>query len=86
MAKLAQRDLPDNGIGVFRPAFVRRLDQQQEAPAAGLRLGQRVAHASFGEGIVVDSEGSGTHARVQVNFESAGAKWLVLAYANLSPL
>ena len=58
----------------------------QEAPAAGLRLGQRVAHASFGEGIVVDSEGSGTHARVQVNFESAGAKWLVLAYANLSPL
>jgi DNA helicase II / ATP-dependent DNA helicase PcrA len=58
----------------------------QEPPSGGLRLGQRVAHASFGEGIVVDSEGSGAHARVQVNFESAGAKWLVLAYANLSPL
>ena len=57
-----------------------------DAPAAGLRLGQRVAHASFGEGIVVDCEGSGAHARVQVNFESAGSKWLVLAYANLSPL
>jgi DNA helicase-2/ATP-dependent DNA helicase PcrA len=56
-----------------------------EAPSAGaLRLGQRVRHASFGAGIVIDSEGSGAHARVQVNFEDAGAKWLVLAYANLS--
>ncbi len=50
-----------------------------------LKLGQRVRHASFGEGVVVDAEGSGGHARVQVNFESAGEKWLVLAYANLSP-
>ena len=34
---------------------------------------------------VTDYEGSGAHARVQVNFEEAGSKWLVLAYANLSP-
>jgi DNA helicase-2/ATP-dependent DNA helicase PcrA len=52
-------------------------------PVGGLRLGQRVAHASFGTGIVTDCEGSGAHARVQVNFENAGSKWLVLAYANL---
>jgi DNA helicase-2/ATP-dependent DNA helicase PcrA len=51
-----------------------------------VRLGQRVAHATFGEGIVTDCEGSGAHARVQVNFERAGSKWLVLAYANLAPL
>ena len=51
-----------------------------------LKLGQRVRHASFGEGVVVDAEGSGAHARVQVNFEDAGAKWLVLAYANLAAL
>ncbi|MFT3792642.1 MAG: 3'-5' exonuclease [Rudaea sp.] len=51
-----------------------------------LKLGQRVRHASFGEGVVMDSEGSGAHARVQVNFEDAGAKWLVLAYANLTAL
>jgi len=56
------------------------------AGGAALRLGQRVAHASFGEGVVTDCEGSGTHARVQVNFERAGSKWLVLAYANLAPL
>jgi len=51
-----------------------------------LKLGQRVRHASFGDGVVVDAEGSGAHARVQVNFENVGAKWLVLAYANLTPL
>ena len=51
-----------------------------------VRLGQRVAHASFGEGVVTDCEGSGAHARVQVNFERIGSKWLVLAYANLAPL
>ena len=56
------------------------------AGGPALRLGQRVAHASFGEGIVTDCEGSGAHARVQVNFERAGSKWLVLAYANLAPL
>jgi DNA helicase-2/ATP-dependent DNA helicase PcrA len=49
----------------------------------GMRLGQRVRHGRFGEGIVLNAEGSGAHARVQVNFEREGTKWLVLAYANL---
>ena len=52
--------------------------------AAGeFRLGQRVQHAKFGEGVVLNYEGQGSHARVQVNFEAAGPKWLVVAYANL---
>jgi DNA helicase-2/ATP-dependent DNA helicase PcrA len=69
-------------VNVSRPAYGSGF---VEAPTTGvLRLGQRVKHASFGTGIVIDSEGSGPHARVQVNFEDAGAKWLVLAYANLS--
>jgi DNA helicase-2/ATP-dependent DNA helicase PcrA len=50
-----------------------------------LKLGQPVRHATFGAGVVVDYEGNGSHTRVQVNFENAGAKWLVLAYANLQP-
>ncbi len=54
-----------------------------EAPA--IRLGANVRHPTFGTGFVTDVEGSGAHARVQVNFEDAGSKWLVLAYANLSP-
>jgi DNA helicase-2/ATP-dependent DNA helicase PcrA len=49
----------------------------------GLSLGQRVVHAKFGEGIVLSLEGKGSTARVQVNFEQAGSKWLVLAYADL---
>jgi len=55
-----------------------------EQPA--LKLGQGVVHASFGRGVVTDYEGSGAHARVQVNFDDAGSKWLVLAFANLQPL
>ena len=54
-----------------------------EQPA--VRLGSLVRHASFGLGTVTDYEGSGAHARVQVNFDDAGTKWLVLAYANLQP-
>mgnify|MGYP001080223199 FL=1 len=46
-------------------------------------LGQQVDHPKFGEGIVIGLEGDGDHARVQVNFESAGIKWLVLGYAKL---
>ncbi len=46
-------------------------------------LGQRVVHKRFGEGVVLNLEGSGSHARVQVHFEDAGSKWLVLAYAQL---
>ena len=52
----------------------------------GLRMGQRVLHAKFGEGVVLQAEGSGERARVQVNFAGAGAKWLMLGYANLQPL
>ena len=51
--------------------------------ATGMRLGTRVRHAKFGEGVVLSIEGHGEHARVQVNFHGDGSKWLVLAYANL---
>ena len=51
----------------------------------GIYVGQRVNHKKFGEGMVTNLEGSGSHARVQVNFEYEGSKWLVMAYANLSP-
>ena len=74
-------------VNVSKPAFNSAYNNMRmsEAPSGGLRLGQRVSHASFGVGIVMDCEGNGAHARVQVNFENAGSKWLVLAYANLSP-
>jgi len=49
----------------------------------GWRIGQSVRHAKFGLGIIVDAEGRGTDARVQVNFREAGVKWLALEFANL---
>jgi DNA helicase-2/ATP-dependent DNA helicase PcrA len=51
--------------------------------AGGMRLGSRVRHGKFGEGIVLTVEGQGPHARIQVNFERQGSKWLMLQYANL---
>jgi DNA helicase-2/ATP-dependent DNA helicase PcrA len=53
---------------------------------SGFNLGMRVEHAKFGEGTVLNYEGSGESARVQVQFDDFGAKWLVLAYAKLQPL
>ena len=52
----------------------------------GIALGQKVKHKKFGEGIVLNYEGSGDSARIQVNFDESGTKWLVMAYANLEKL
>ncbi len=57
-----------------------------EIPQTGLKLGQRVAHGKFGEGIILNYEGQGENARVQVNFDAVGSKWLVLSYAKLEVL
>ena len=52
-------------------------------PAPTWRIGQSVRHAKFGVGVIVDAEGRGSDARVQVNFRDAGVKWLALDYARL---
>ncbi len=51
----------------------------------GMRMGQRVMHGKYGEGVVLQFEGGGERAKVQVNF-SEGAKWLMVGYANLQIL
>ena len=55
-------------------------------PDTGFNLGQRVRHSLFGEGTILNFEGSGAQARVQVNFEDEGSKWLMLGYAKLEAL
>jgi DNA helicase-2/ATP-dependent DNA helicase PcrA len=50
------------------------------------KLGQRVSHDKFGEGVVLQLEGSGAQERVQINFKQVGVKWLMLAYARLEVL
>jgi DNA helicase-2/ATP-dependent DNA helicase PcrA len=53
---------------------------------AGLALGQGVRHDSFGEGVVLQLEGSGANTRIQVRFAAAGEKWLIASMAKLEPL
>jgi DNA helicase-2/ATP-dependent DNA helicase PcrA len=79
-------------VQVSRPAYV----PAQRAPSmpsrgtryvddspGSLKLGQRVRHQKFGDGVVLNIEGQGQNARVQVNFERQGTKWLMMGYANL---
>ncbi len=85
-------EIPQELLEDIRPRPGIRLPQSV-APAApgrfadsnrdGLQLGQHVRHSKFGDGVVLNCEGQGGNARVQVNFSRAGTKWLVLAYANL---
>ena len=85
-------EIPDEHIEEIRPrvqvtrpvrASGRSSTSTRPAAAMGVRLGQRVRHGKFGDGVILNCEGQGAHARVEVNFETAGTKWLVLSYANL---
>ncbi len=87
------REIPGHLLNEVRPRVqvsrslgtpVRSAHPVLETPA--IALGQAVMHPSFGRGTVTDYEGSGAHARVQVNFDDAGSKWLVLAFAKLQPV
>jgi len=83
------REIPAEYIEEVRPSM--RISRpvyrpSRAAPAeteAGVRLGQRVRHGKFGEGVVLNIEGSGAHTRLHVNFEDAGTKVLVAAYTHL---
>jgi DNA helicase-2/ATP-dependent DNA helicase PcrA len=63
-----------------------QLPRETHAGDTGFRLGQRVSHRQFGEGTILNYEGQGAHARVQVKFAKAGTKWLVTAYAKLEAI
>ena len=102
MASSFLRELPDNLLhwltprmaqrAAFAPAFMLQRDAPVNVPAqrptatSGWRSGQAVFHTKFGEGMIVNLEGSGADARVQVNFRKAGVKWLALEYAKLTAM
>jgi DNA helicase II / ATP-dependent DNA helicase PcrA len=72
-------------VPVSRP--MQRAGADTSGPSQpGMGLGARVRHGKFGEGVILNLEGNGSHARVQVNFEQQGTKWLMLQYANLEPV
>jgi len=102
MASSFLRELPDNLLHWLTPRFAPRTlsatasifqkvaqaatPAQSHAAISGWRSGQSVFHSKFGEGMVVNLEGSGADARVQVNFRKAGVKWLALEYAKLTAM
>ncbi len=68
---------------VSRPVSHQRMGTPVAKSDSGFTLGQRVRHAKFGEGTIINLEGSGEHSRLQVAFQGQGIKWLVAAYARL---
>ncbi len=80
------RAIPGALAGGGRPEGANRgrlLHDPAELAPGGIRLGARVRHGKFGEGVVLNLEGQGPHARVHVNFEQQGAKWLMVSVARL---
>ena len=70
----------------FTADFSRQTKTTLSKPArdvGGFRIGQNVLHPKFGPGVIIDAEGQGTDARVQVNFGATGVKWLAVAVAKL---
>ena len=75
-------------VQVSRPLHASRPTRRNRISGAvqndhGARLGQRVRHKKYGDGVITNFEGEGAHARVEVNFETAGTKMLIMSYANL---
>lgn len=87
------RELPEECVEdirmrnqISRPATTGRFSNTitlETFENTGFKLGQSVIHQKFGEGVVLNYEGSGAQSRIQVNFSQVGSKWLVVAYANL---
>ena len=72
-------------VTAARTSFAQQsIESDGDLPA--LHVGQRVGHPVFGEGVILNAEGEGARARVQVSFEGEGVKWLVLGFAKLTPL
>ena len=68
--------------GLFGSGYASSGGGSFEEEATGMRMGQRVMHGKYGEGVVLQFEGSGERAKVEVNF-AEGSKWLMVGYANL---
>ncbi len=89
-------EIPKDAIKWLTPRYgSRRMDDVAWDPAPkvaprtvpdhGFRIGQAVQHPKFGHGVIVSAEGSGSEARLQINFGKQGMKWLALEYARLTP-
>jgi DNA helicase-2/ATP-dependent DNA helicase PcrA len=79
LKRINSRSEPKAAAPTYAPA-------RSQSASYPWRVGQAVAHQKFGQGVVVSYEGNADDLRVQVNFGSAGMKWLALEYAKLTPM
>lgn len=68
------------------PAMMSKQQSNTQKNAMPWKIGQQVAHAKFGNGVIVSYEGNADDMRVQVNFGREGLKWLLLGLAKLNPV
>ncbi|MCX7176336.1 MAG: UvrD-helicase domain-containing protein [Proteobacteria bacterium] len=81
----ARKEVPWGDMPTYPDRDVARLRASRQEDASGFHIGQNVMHGKFGLGVIINAEGSGMDARVQVNFGHAGMKWLALSIAKLTP-
>jgi len=86
--EVVKRLTPRPGRGRFdnldEAAWAPRPLKRAAVPGHGFRIGQSVLHPKFGQGVIVNAEGAGAEARLQINFGRQGMKWLALEYAKLT--
>ena len=78
--KSAWDEAPESGANTIAQNF------SKNQTTSGWRIGQGVAHAKFGEGVIVNIEGSGSSARAHINFGQFGMKLLDLSVAKLDKI
>ena len=97
---IGEKEMRGKGLGRHRDAVVaaaiRNSSPVSDRPAAsapsgargadqiGLRVGDDVTHERFGEGVIIDIEGSGDKAEAIVRFRDIGEKRLLLVWAPLT--
>lgn len=82
---LSEVRMKANTQGLFASGYAGGGGSLMQEESNGMRMGQRVLHGKYGEGVVLQFEGNGERAKVQVNF-AEGAKWLMVGYANLQAI
>jgi len=86
--EVVKRLTPRPGRGRFddfdEAAWAPQPQKRAAVPGHGFRIGQSVLHPKFGQGVIVNAEGAGAEARLQINFGRQGMKWLALEYARLT--
>ncbi|MFZ7324730.1 DNA helicase II [Avibacterium avium] len=70
----------------YNRAAVGSLNTHKSGKDSEWRMGQKVKHAKFGNGTIINVEGEDNNTRLQIAFQGEGIKWLIAALAKLEKL